>query len=800
LNWLAGLCAVTVVLLVACWLIRDAVVTYLAQPVPLPGSIRLPLNMLSKLGQLAVPTMVALAFALQALGSLTRRRIVLLVMLGAAWCITVTFGPRMGNLGVDSMRELMGANWSEAQDFLVIFVLTPGYRGRDIALTLLPALAVLALRWSLPSVQGHRGLRMVSVVLSALFAMTLAASLAFYARAQWDDIATADTFSQEAARLVEQLPPRAGQAVNVVLYIGESTSALHQSLMGYQRQTNAPLAPWASDLMVFRDVMSVHSFTREVLMRALSVARDPLYDQLVADRDLKRANLIEVLNRSGVHTHWLSNQSRAGSWDFASQLFGKAAMASQFLNFEVANATFDVRRFDHELLPLLQSSLDQAAGSNLFVLHSYAGHHDYCRNIPQEAWLRFDDAQARIPWEGLFGMMHKRNRQEHLRSIDCYDSAMHYVSDNIAKVLTMVRAQQAPTVFFYFADHGEDPLGGTSHDAALPRLTHLAVPMFLYANPAAQVVLADKLEAARKNLAKPYSLGWMSDTLLDALGFKLPGRPMQSLLSSNLRALPRYALVRQELFRGKSHVSLDVPGSSGRDRSDDVMKLKRLIGSLDAASQERLCVHRNDSLYKFLTISFFAGCVEVDLSIDVALGTIHAYHPPRADNGLAFHVMLDSAGPKLRRVWLDVKNAEPQALVLLRAELVRARKRHPNLEFMVEIQPGLSIQPAQVAALRALRALGQVTTLFYLPQVLTNQCDASADPAACTKALAAIDHALEAGQFEGISFDTSLLTHARRLFHYDRLTRHVWGDVPRPDPRDSEFSTVLIPVETDFDY
>ncbi len=800
LNSLAGLSGAIVLLLLACWLARDALVAQLAQPLPLQGSFRLTLNVLSKLGQLAVPTLVAFTFAIYALGPITRRRAILLVLLSAAWCVTVTFGPRMGNLGVDSLRELMGANSTEAREFVALFVLTPGYRGRDIALTLLPILAMLALSGALPTMRQHPSFRLLGTALSTLLGLTLAASLAWYVRAQWDDIATSKTFSLEATQLAKLLPPHSDPPINVVLYIGESTSALHQSLMGYPRQTNSPLLPWERDLIVFRDVMSVHSFTREVLMRALTVAGDPMGDQLVADRDLKRANLIELLNQSGVQTHWLSNQSRAGSWDFASQLFGKAATYSRFLNFEVANTTLDERRFDHELLPMLQASLDRAAGRNLFVVHGYAGHHDYCRNIPKQAWMHFDDAQTRVPWEGLFGLMQKRDPQEHRRSVDCYDSAMHYVSDNISKVLGMVSAQAAPTVFFYFADHGEDPLGGTSHDAALPRLAHLAVPLFLYANTAAKSVMADKLSAAQNNAGKPYSIGWMSDTLLDALGIQLPSRQMQSLLSERLQVMPRYALVRQELFRGKSHVSLDTLDPSRRDRSDDVMKLARLNRSLDTASQQRLCVHRNDSLYKFMTSSYIAGCVEVDLSIDVARGTVHAYHPPRADNGLSLRYLLESSGPKLRRVWLDVKNSDPRALALLHEELKHARERHPQLDFIVEVEPGMSVQPALIMRLRELRALGRITTSLYLPAALSDVCGSRADTPDCINALAKIDNALEAGKFEGVSFDTKLLMLARRLSNYERLMRHVWGDVPRPNPRDSEFTTVLVPVETDFDY
>lgn len=800
-RWAAPvLCGAVVLLLVGCWLVRDIVVAQLAQPVPLPTRVRLPLYMLSKLGQLAVPTLVALAFALHALGAPLRRRAIGLVLLAAAWCVTVSFGPRIGNLGVDSVRELMGANLTEAREFLTLFVLTPGYRGRDIALTLLPAMLLLAWRWVEPQLQQQPGVQLVRRALNGLLMLLLAAGLLFYARAQWDDIATARRFSQQAQRLAGTLPARNGPPVNVVLYIGESTSALHQSLQGYPRQTNAPLAPWTNDLLVFRDVMSVHSFTREVLLRALSVARDPAQDQLTIDRDLQRANLINLLNATGVRTHWLSNQSRAGSWDYASQMFGKAAEQSLFLNFEIANATFDIRRYDHELLPHLRSALASSSGSNLFVLHSYAGHHDYCRNIPEEAWLHVEDAQTRTPWAGLFGLMDKRDPQEHRRSIDCYDSAMRYVSANIAQVLAMVQAHAAPTVFIYFSDHGEDPLGGTSHDAALPRLSHLAVPLFLYANRPAQTALADKLQVARSHLASPYSLGWLSDTILDALGVRLPDRPLQSLLSREFRPMPRYALLREELFRGRTQVSLDVAGDPTRDRSDDVIKLARLQRSLDSDSQSRLCVHRNDSLYKLLTSAFVAGCAEMDVSIDTGRGTVHVYHPPRADNGLALDDLLDIAAPRLQRVWLDVKDADPRSLALLQAVLQRARQRHPRLSYMVEIEPGMSLQPEQAEALTRLRALGQVTTAFYLPAALGSLCSQGGADNLCRAALSNIDKALDAGRFEGISFDTSLLPQAMRLTNYARLTRHVWGDVPRPDPRDTRFSTVLVPADTDFDY
>jgi hypothetical protein len=312
--------------------------------------------------------------------------------------------------------------------------------------------------------------------------------------------------------------------------------------------------------------------------------------------------------------------------------------------------------------------------------------------------------------------------------------------------------------------------------------------------------MTGKLQAARDNAAKPYSLGWMSDTVLDALGIQLPGRPMQSLLSEGLQVLPRYALIRRELFRGNSFVSLDAVDPFRIDRSDDVMKLARLNRSLDTASQQRLCVHRNDSLYKFMTSSFLAGCVEVDLSIDVLRGTVHAYHPPRADNGFALRDLLEIGGPRLRRVWLDVKNADPLALKLLHAELKWARQLHPQLHFIVEIEPGMTIQPAQVAGLSALRSLGQVTTALYLPTALADKCGAIEVSVACREALTAIDQTLVAGRFEGVSFDTRLLSFARSLMHYEQLTRHVWGDVPRPDPRNTEFNTVLVPINTDFDY
>jgi len=786
---------------VLAWLFRDPVMIRLATPDTGTSHFTLLLRIIGKLGHIAFPLLLALGvvFGLAARESSRRLRIGCAAGFLLAWLIAVTFGPRLGNLGFDSIREVASANSQEAMDFIRTFVLAPGYTLRDMVLSVVPALLLGLLVILMPHRAGElQPVRQAALVAGLLLLPAVQTTYA-YASQQFLDREVSERLLRKADVLGGSVV-HAHEPVDVILMLGESTAVLHQSLLGYHRDTNAPLRRFGDDLLVFTDVVAPHSFTRESLLRMLSVADDPLLDQLTPDDALNRANLVRFLRQAGIGTHWLSNQSRAGAWDYGSQLFGREAEVSRFLNFEVGKTVSADRHLDEELLPLLAQALQTAtARANLFVLHTYAGHHDYCMNIPRSAVHAFDDTVSRQSWAALFGQLRRNDRDIHIADIDCYDNAVRYVSENLAKVIDLAQRSTRPVVVIYVSDHGEDPLGGTYHDAAVTRLSHLSVPLYVFANATARQRRPALIGNARFNRDVPYSTSWLSDTLLDAFGFELKGRELQSLFRRDMPRLPRYSLLRTELLRGTTFVSVDLATTSPLDRSDGALRFARELRAQPLESARKLCVHRADSLYKFLLASSISPCVEVDIVVPADRDGALVYHPPARATGLTLDDLLAIRGARLRRVWLDVKTSDTGSLLRLCRHLKSVIERHPDLQLMVEVEVGANLSPEQVQGLQAIRQIRDIPVLFYIPYAYAKSCKSIDQAEQCRADLQGLDRAIDSGVFTGISFDMSLLSFARQLNHYPRLDKHVWG-TPYPDPASAEFATIILPVPTDFDY
>jgi hypothetical protein len=796
----AALAWFVIIALLSAWFARDALAAWLASPQVESDALRIPARIILKSGQLAVPCLLALAAVLSAFGpskagwQATGKA----MAFGLAWLVSVTLGARLGNIGLDSVRELLGANAQEAKDFWRGFVLAPGYARHEIFASILPA-TTLAL------CQGVSRLRLrpgdgsfVATAITILLVLPVGYALAGLVHGQVVDYRLIREFSQRA-KTVAAAANTVAEPVNVVLVIGESTAAFHQSLYGYPRRTNAALDRFRDDLVIVRDAIAPYSLTRESLVRLLSVSADPLLDQYLPESELKRANLIELLEARGVPTYWLSNQAITGDWDFASQLYGRKAKQSLFLNFELAGDIRSERRFDHELLPALRRSIAAAYTPSLVVLHWYAGHHDYCRNIPMSAHRQFNDVTAHLPWIAKFGNLKRRSQETHLREIDCYDSAMSYVSENLADVIDTVRSDGRPYLVIFVSDHGEDPLAGTYHNTAVTRLSHLHVPLYLYLNPALANSRPQWIAQARRNANAPYATAWLADTVLDAFGLRIADRPLQSLFARDYMHLPRRSLVRDELLRGRTWVDVDETARNQRDRADGLLRHRRQTANHRANElSPMVCAHRANSYYKFLLASTVASCIELDVVVPAEAKAPLVTHPPVAPSGLTLDHVFPIAAQGLRRLWLDVKTSDADSLLRLKSYLSQVLPSASMLDVLVEVEVGVELNSRQIEALDALRRLPRVRTLFYVPYAFSTSCTPRSHPEKCREDLARVDSALRRGGFDDVSFDLSLLPFVRQLTAAAFMRKHIWGSESVP-PDATAYTTVILPVLTDFD-
>ncbi len=302
------------------------------------------------------------------------------------------------------------------------------------------------------------------------------------------------------------------QGLQMVVYIGESTSALHWSLYGYYRPTTPQLAKLSSQghLLVFHNVFSNHSHTAPSLLNALSF-RPTAQNVFTPIEWQSRIPLVSLLTKSNITNHYISTQTAGLAID--------ALSLSMFQNINYFN---NANSKDHLfLLPALKRiSKDFRYNNNHVVwLHSYAGHTPYLRYLPFGFDRSVDDSLSTQP---ITNITKDSKKISLINNINNYDSTMTYIDDNLAKVINQLAANPVPIVFIYFSDHGESPDYDMGHDSSRFRHEMLRVPFVIYFNQAAKLSYPDlwqKYQGLAKASQKNISLlNQLPYTMVDLFG------------------------------------------------------------------------------------------------------------------------------------------------------------------------------------------------------------------------------------------------------------------------------------------
>ena len=626
--------------------------------------------------------------------------------------------------------------------------------------------------------------RRVALVLLALIALALAVPrlrvVQWEARNAWRLATRAreeDTrflAAVHAGAVALDRSPIAGRRdVDVVLYVGESSSRWSWSLYGYPRATNAPLArAVASDRLV--------ALTGAVAPPAAAHAAPPYglssLGFLYRREGERVVPLVHVLSRGGVSMLWLSNAVKP--WRYDTTLTGPRQ----------ANGIW---RDDDDLVAPLRDAL-RAPGSRLIVLDTYAGSFPWCDGVPPDRRIAWDDWMARLPDVAIWG--HAAPRRA---AIDCYDSAIRYTSATLADAMRVVDEASRPTLLIYVPNRGEDAWAQAGRYGASRGARETDVPLLVYANAAYAQRQPDILANARRNRDQPVASAWVYDAILDAFG----------LVGSAGSAGDRRLSVLDASYdpRAADSATLATTG---------VARVLAQRARIDAPSGGRFCAHRGNSLFKFLDGKAAYDCVEMDVVLDSSVrgdGPAFVYHPPVVNPGLPLYELLANAGIPRHGLWLDVKNLTernaPPFLARLSA-LVPA-----------DLRSGVLIETSNDALARApmLRAIADsgFVTSYYLPTELGCICSRSLG-GDCAREMARLAPTLRGSAFRGLSFDARGRSFARTL--RAELTPppvlNTWTPMdrcpdgsramPLPDAaRDSLLSEVqkyLVKIPSPFDY
>ena len=161
--------------------------------------------------------------------------------------------------------------------------------------------------------------------------------------------------------------------------------------------------------------------------------------------------------------------------------------------------------YDHDLLPIVRSLLENGSLRKLcIVVHMAGSHQDYRERYP----VRF----ARFPTDGVDAELAQRN---------AYRNSILASQDFLAVLIEMLSRDGASAFLAFTSDHGENLFeinGLREHATLTPTEFELKVPMVFWASRAFTLAHPEKWRQLAGNRRIPVSTAQILPTMLDAMG------------------------------------------------------------------------------------------------------------------------------------------------------------------------------------------------------------------------------------------------------------------------------------------
>jgi glucan phosphoethanolaminetransferase (alkaline phosphatase superfamily) len=531
--------------------------------------------------------------------------------------------------------------------------------------------------------------------------------------------------------------------LSAVVFIGESTSKWNVSLYGYPRATFAPLHELVDNFIIFDDVVAPQTQTVPSLAETLTSRN---FDPTNAFENAS-IPLIPVLTTAGVKTWWFSNQIES---DDSVSRHGKMADYTYFHR-KTVGKFLGGDFYDSDMISIALNKVKQLSPRSALFLHTYSSHSPYCEIIPRPTGWK-QDVLSELPDTAIFG----RFKGDRAR-LDCYDSAVRYVAENLRMVIDWIASQNDPIILIYFPDHGEDIFEGKGHESS--KFTHkmVDVPLLVYFNNAAKKEFPDIAQNLTVNKHKPLDLSRVFDLVLDLFGIELQGYSIleKSIASARFQPADRFIVDR----KAEGLVSYDDPHPSSLqvpDLADSYVAQRRLLRTaITEAERQRVCAHRNNSLIKFMEAASLFDCIEMDVTIDEVKQTAFIHHDADDPTGLPLSTLLSLKQSRGKRLWLDVKNLSDRNVGILLSTLNAAnRSKH---DMLVEV----SESTAGSTAVKLLSQAGYQVS-YYLPTDPAIECAADFTLQSCSEMVSKVEEDLKIG-FSSLSFDYRAMPFVSRL-------------------------------------
>ena len=557
------------------------------------------------------------------------------------------------------------------------------------------------------------------------------------------------------------------EGVSLIVYIGESTSAMHMSIYDYPRLTtpNLKLLDEENNKFIkFNNVLSIHTHTTESLLESLSFEATRDINQELDFEDKKRISLINLFNSLGYETILFSNQGSGGFNNFTSPIIFKNVKekVSSNNNSIMGNDSERLSKpFDHGffLNNLRSKKIDLEKGNKIFFLHSYAGHGPYLKNIPESFKNRVDNYYDNKNLDQIYRFPQEAN----LEIIEEYDSTIKYIDYSLVQIINLMDEISKPFIFIYFSDHGENVFNGKGHDSRRPEIETLAVPLVVYFNKSAYSEYPDLFKKIKKQSLSPH-LNLL--TQLPTLITELAGANENDF--NDIVLFPNKFGSSQQNDRNEILVRNTNDGKKSISITNNFLKDNYgtpFIGSYifnrtsKINSDTKLCLHESNDLESVIRGKFVTNCLEFDLVIND--NNFDVFHfPIEKKSGLKISSLINKSTKNLS-FWIDAKNINNSDNCFKLFNFLKQNKLFYK-DLLIEFPPDTDLKDKTIlSCAQKMRNIG-VDVSYYFDTNTGKRClEKSNDD--CNKISNQINIIQNNNIFNNVSYDKEILSLFRNL-------------------------------------
>ncbi len=256
-----------------------------------------------------------------------------------------------------------------------------------------------------------------------------------------------------------------------VVVIGESLTRFNMSLYGHFRDTTPRQLKQAKEdnLIVFTNAYSNAGNTMMSLSLALTEA-----NQYNGKKQLESLSFIDIFNKAGFNTYWLSTQDILGKSNTITSVIAQTAQRAIDLTSKIDPKTGDTTYFDENAI----DELKKRASTNkntLIIIHLYGNHFHYQDRYPKS----YEKFKTTKPF------MIGTNKDYILEDYTGYDNSVYYNDYVVSSLLEVLKKRKGVSAFIYFSDHGEDIARHRGHTSRLDGFTFgmVHIPMTAWLSP-----------------------------------------------------------------------------------------------------------------------------------------------------------------------------------------------------------------------------------------------------------------------------------------------------------------------------